>query len=115
MKSKKNILIIAIIAIIIIPIIAIIILKPHNNQEQEQEQEQTQKVLSKEEMLEQAEYISWEDMLKEVSENIARAKEKYNNRYWIGNVFISNIKTNSCDVYVKDNIGQYLKKPLNPS
>lgn len=112
-SNKKLMIIIAIAVVVIIAIVGVVVFTSGNKENNNNnELQQEQKVLSKEEMIQQAEYISWEDMFNDISENEARAKEKYSKNYWIGNVFISNISTYSCDVYVKDNLGQYLKQRL---
>lgn len=97
-KSSFKTILLIIIAIVAIVVIVIIVnkLKP----------------LSKEKMLEQAEYISWEDMLNDISNNQARAKEKYNGKYIISDVFVRKVDVNNCEIYVKDNLGQYLTRYL---
>ena len=109
-KDKTNLnkkLLIIVIAILVVVLIICVLFFVKNNQNSQNSQE-----ISIEEKMKNADYIQWEVLKKDMDENKARAKEKYENNYYIGEVFISKIESSYCYVYVKNNIGEYMRSSL---
>lgn len=87
-KNLKLMIIIAIVVVAIIGIIGIVVLTSVSKKNQQE------KVMSKEEMLEVAEELKFNEVVENMKENQIRAQEKYIENIYKFNCFVSSIENN---------------------